>query len=211
LIKGLKLLVKLSQSVTQECFYDCLWNIIITTPSIRASALNFLSRKMPTTASREDMVVFCANQTQLIVDSICCLLEDTSSLVTRSGLDLVISHFHIPHSIVIFQRFFDRLLEASLSVLLRRDMSLNRRLFAWLNVGDDKIKVLVEAKIVESLQTMLYNPAKFQPAIQVILSLLDQIEFSLIIIEGCFLDAIRATIDIGNTQKDVRSINLVFE
>ena len=75
----------------------------------------------------------------------CAALYDNVALVQRNILDLILVLFPIHDSYIPLDDII-RILTASLNVLLRRDMSLNRRLYAWL-LGNDTNGV----------------PAKFEP------------------------------------------------
>lgn len=66
---------------------------------------------------------------------LCVALQDSSVLVQRSTLDLLISCFPIYNS-QLPKSDMVKLLTAAIKVVLRRDMSLNRRLYAWLIGGD---------------------------------------------------------------------------
>ena len=65
----------------------------------------------------------------------CAAVNDVVVLVQRSVLDLIMICFPI-HDSSASQDELGQLLAASLSVLLRRDMSLNRRLYSWLLGAD---------------------------------------------------------------------------
>lgn len=66
---------------------------------------------------------------------LCVALQDSSILVQRSTLDLLIACFPIYNS-QLPKSDMIKLLTAAIKVVLRRDMSLNRRLYAWL-IGCD--------------------------------------------------------------------------
>jgi len=72
---------------------------------------------------------------RLQVDALCASLQDGNVLVQRSTLDLLLHVFPI-HCCQLTQLDTVTVLTAAISVVLRRDMSLNRRLYAWL-VGTD--------------------------------------------------------------------------
>ena len=69
------------------------------------------------------------------VEALCLSLEDASPLVQRCVLDLMISCFPI-HNCQLPKSDIMKVLMYAITVLLRRDMSLNRRLNAWL-MGND--------------------------------------------------------------------------
>jgi hypothetical protein len=67
-------------------------------------------------------------------------LEDDNLLVRRGALDLLLQSLRINGSAVKNARPDDRviLMRAATSVVLRRDLSLNRRLYTWLLGPDEK-------------------------------------------------------------------------
>ena len=69
------------------------------------------------------------------VDALCASLQDNNVLVQRSTLDLLLHVFPI-HCCHLTQLDTVTVLTAAIAVVLRRDMSLNRRLYAWL-IGTD--------------------------------------------------------------------------
>jgi hypothetical protein len=66
-------------------------------------------------------------------------LEDDNLLVRRGALDLLLTSLRLDHSIVRNASPEDRtiLMRAATSVVMRRDLSLNRRLYSWL-LGPDE-------------------------------------------------------------------------
>jgi hypothetical protein len=62
------------------------------------------------------------------------VLEDDNSLVRRAALDLLLTSLRLDSLAVRNARAEDRtiLMRAACSVLLRRDLALNRRLYSWL-------------------------------------------------------------------------------
>ena len=73
-----------------------------------------------------------------MVQAICMGISDTSVLVQRNALDLLIVAFPL-HESTLEEQDISAIVTAACCVLLRRDMSLNRRLFNWL-LGSDVVK-----------------------------------------------------------------------
>lgn len=65
------------------------------------------------------------------MNAICASLDDANVLVQRITLDFVISFISF-HTTSLEKRHLVKLLTYALGVFLRRDMSLNRRIFQWL-------------------------------------------------------------------------------
>lgn len=64
-------------------------------------------------------------------------MADSNTLVQRGGLDLLLTHFKLDLCVKCMNP--DPLVSATLKVLLRRDMSLNRRIYAWLDGSSEEI------------------------------------------------------------------------
>ena len=71
----------------------------------------------------------------LQVEALCISVQDQSVLVQRSGLELLLVAFPM-HNSQVTRPDMVKLSTAAIKVVLRRDMSLNRRLYAWL-LGTD--------------------------------------------------------------------------
>ncbi|KAH8427575.1 cellular morphogenesis regulator DopA [Aspergillus melleus] len=136
-----------------QYFWQCLFLASITSPSRRSGVLAYLNRYLPKlgitdrrpskTEASEDMpqdVLIAADsvvspEPGLLIRCFASGLSDEQVLVQRNFLDLLVTH--LPLSSPILQgRITDsdlrRLIIAAVGVVWRRDMSLNRRLWAWL-------------------------------------------------------------------------------
>ena len=81
------------------------------------------------------------------VEGICHAVQDTSVLVQRSLLDFLTVAFPL-HNSQLTHSDMAKIVKASINILLRRDMSLNRRFYAWL-LGTG-IQILSHPSIGES-------------------------------------------------------------
>ena len=70
----------------------------------------------------------------LMIRAFAAVLEDDNSLVRRAALDLLLTSLRLDGLAVKNARAEDRtiLMRAACSVVLRRDLALNRRLYTWL-------------------------------------------------------------------------------
>jgi len=70
----------------------------------------------------------------LMIRAFAAVLEDDNSLVRRAALDLLLTSLRLDSLAVKNARTDDRtiLMRAACSVVLRRDLALNRRLYTWL-------------------------------------------------------------------------------
>jgi hypothetical protein len=76
----------------------------------------------------------------LMIRAFAVALEDDNLLVRRSALDLLLQSIRVDSTAVKNAQADDRtiLMRAATGVVLRRDLSLNRRLYTWLLGPDEK-------------------------------------------------------------------------
>lgn len=139
-------------------FWQCLFLAVITSPSRRQGALNFLTQKLPCFESQglsgtdeatngiakrlsQGAEVVISPEPGLLIRCFVCGLSDPQLLIQRGYLDLLVTCVPL-NSPLLKQRIgrddLDRLVSAATHVLLRRDMSLNRRLWSWFLGPDPK-------------------------------------------------------------------------
>ncbi|PIG89158.1 protein dopey [Aspergillus arachidicola] len=142
-----------------QYFWQCLFLASITSPSRRSGVLAYLNRYLPKlgvtdrrpSKSSSDGSNEMPHDMQMAADSVVlpepgllirCFasgLTDEQVLVQRDFLDLLVTHLPLSSPILQSRITVDdlqRLLIAAVGVVARRDMSLNRRLWAWL-LGPD--------------------------------------------------------------------------
>ena len=147
-----------------QYFWQCLFQASITGANRRAGVLAYLHRYLPklgesgsseyaedqaesTVSSKIEAVI--DPEPGLLVRCFASGLADEQILIQRGFLDLLVTHFPI-HSDV-FQRALKiddqtTLMGAAISVVTRREMSLNRRLWTWL-LGPENDKEQPETPI----------------------------------------------------------------
>lgn len=117
------LLDSVTLNVGAKNFNKVLWQVLRCNAKIRLAGINYVIRK---NAITDDDVL-------AVETLICCLITSDSTnesvLIQRATLDLLINHFQLS---ILDEEKKTKLIKASLQTLLRRDMSLNRRLFSWL-------------------------------------------------------------------------------
>lgn len=141
-------------------FWQCFFLATITNASRRQGALSYLVRELPKfsnaqnrskvidrkSVSDSDVLSTAAKaaldpEPGLLIRCLAAGLTDSQSLIQRGFLDLLVTHLPL-HSIVLQDMVpisdLERLVSAAISVVLRRDMSLNRRLWTWLLGPDSK-------------------------------------------------------------------------
>jgi len=123
-----------AQESLDSYFWQCLFLAIITNEPRRLGGLIYMTRRLPlctNTISAQESDV--KHEPGLLIRCFAVGLRDRNFLVQRGFLDLLVSHVPLHSALLstIKQIDLDLLITAALSVVLRRDMSLNRRLFSW--------------------------------------------------------------------------------
>ncbi|XP_077281487.1 protein DOP1 homolog isoform X1 [Temnothorax americanus] len=125
------LLEKVCEGVGAEHFYACLWDCLASNSGIRLPAISFVLAHFNKKLSTEEQKYIMGTNTKIMISALCAGVRDTSVLVQRSALDFLLIGFPM-HNGQLTHRDMILLIKAALVTILRRDMSLNRRLFAWL-------------------------------------------------------------------------------
>lgn len=131
----MKLLERAAGGVGRSFFLQNIWLVLIGTPGVRLAALNYLSRRMPRLNDEPDPAHVVGQDLGLMARGFAHALDDENLLVRRATLELLVSNLRMDSKT--FQKAMkepDRVLlvGAALGVVLRRDLSLNRRLYTWL-------------------------------------------------------------------------------
>ncbi len=173
------LLDRLSGTVTPSFFIQNVWLVMLTTPSARGTSLNVLSRRLPKMNAYDgrpmlltddiyteiylrliDITAIVGRDIGLMIRAFAAALEDENLLVRRSALDLLLHALRVD-SVAIRRAHADDqaiLMRAATGVVLRRDLSLNRRLYNWLLGPDDKVEhqvAYLKNNALELLRTTL--------------------------------------------------------
>uniref|UniRef100_A0A452V4C4 DOP1 leucine zipper like protein B n=1 Tax=Ursus maritimus TaxID=29073 RepID=A0A452V4C4_URSMA len=145
------LLLRLSLVVGKEVFYAALWGSVLVSPAIRLPASLFVVGHISRDLPGKEQKYMLGTDYQLTVKSLCASLLDSNVLVQRNNLEIVL--FFFPFYTCLVSRFeraipllrsdIVQILSAATQTLLRRDMSLNRRLYAWLLGSDIKGNTIV--------------------------------------------------------------------
>ncbi|NXF72355.1 DOP2 protein, partial [Sclerurus mexicanus] len=139
------LLVKLSLLMGQEVFYGALWGSVLASPSIRLPASLFVVSHINRELSGKQQKYMLGTDHKLTIKSLCVSVLDSNVLVQRNTLEAILFFFPFytaldcsESTIVLRRADLIYILAAATQTLLRRDMSLNRRLYAWLLGSDIK-------------------------------------------------------------------------
>ncbi|XP_058920069.1 protein dopey-2 isoform X2 [Kogia breviceps] len=154
------LLLRLSLVVGREVFYAALWGSVLASPSIRLPASLFVVGHISRGSPGREQKYMLGTDYQLTVKSLCASLLDSNVLVQRNNLEIVLFFFPFyacldsnERATPLLRSDMVQILSAATQTLLRRDMSLNRRLYAWLLGSDIKGNVIVpESEISNSYE-----------------------------------------------------------
>ncbi|XP_047226862.1 protein dopey-2 [Girardinichthys multiradiatus] len=137
------LLVKLSLLVGQQVFYGALWGSMLVTPMVRLPASVFVVTHFDRMAPLSQQTHMLGYGHRAVIKSVCLSLQDSNVLVQRNMLEVLLYFFPFATcldpaepSVALSAEDMTTVVSAALLTLLRRDMSLNRRLYAWL-LGTD--------------------------------------------------------------------------
>lgn len=181
-----------------------MWLVMISNPSLRPPALNYLLRKLPKISDREAVAVVLGGRenVSLMVRAFASTLNDQQLLVQRGMLELLVQNFMlksrmIPHEDLVI------LIKASLGIVLRKDMSLNRRLYAWLlgSEGNSQAQLTyfstyAEKPAIQAVRGMLQENHSSSAAVnaqrpyKILISLMDKWELGQPIVNNIFIDSL---------------------
>lgn len=128
--KTLSCLDSISKVVGKPIMMGAMWKSMIFGSRHRLAVCNYIGKLYPRQMSSHEFDEFCASDPHLMLTGLKCSLSDQNTLAIRFALDII--RIHLPN-------YTDRLSRAQKSqiaqhlllVLLRRDMSLTRRVYQW--------------------------------------------------------------------------------
>uniref|UniRef100_T1J3V3 Uncharacterized protein n=1 Tax=Strigamia maritima TaxID=126957 RepID=T1J3V3_STRMM len=125
------LLEKVCEGVKPDFFYGCMWECVLANPNVRLPAILFVTSHFNKKKSMEDQLHIIGTNVDILIQGLCAAVQDNSVLVQRSALDLLLMGFPM-HNSQLIKQDMEKILTSAVVVVLRRDMSLNRRLWSWL-------------------------------------------------------------------------------
>ncbi|VDO46208.1 unnamed protein product [Haemonchus placei] len=145
--RSLSVLDRVCEGVGERAFFACLWQAVLGSPSVRLPAMLYVNAKFDKTRTLDDQIAIVGDH----VAALCATASDSGSpLVQRNLLDFLCAAFPLD-STNLTREDFVQLIMRCVFVVLRRDMSLNRRLYTWLmnptggNIAVSSIPVVDEA------------------------------------------------------------------
>ncbi|KAI8621174.1 Dopey, N-terminal-domain-containing protein [Chytriomyces sp. MP71] len=187
----MRMLDRLCVNLGTTYFFHCMCLALISGLRLRGAALNYFLRRMPKFSSRKEMNGILGQNTLIISRALANALEDKQILVQRSALELLVVHF--PFQNDLFPEVeLELIIRAAVGVVLRKDMSLIRRLYSWLlgasNTLSDRGKKSLIATLLQMLWTSTSDIHEITNTYRVIISLMDKDEIGSVIMEKILLD-----------------------
>ncbi|KAI0639909.1 Dopey, N-terminal-domain-containing protein [Trametes polyzona] len=202
--KVMGLLDRLAGTISQSFFFQNIWLVMLTTPPARGTALTYLSKRLPPFKAEEDITPIVGDDIGLMIRAFSAALEDDDLLVRRAALDILLQSLRIDGVAVKKAQADDRaiLMRAATSVVLRRDLALNRRLYAWLLGPSESSQAQVEYYKAHSLELlrstlgdeMAHPSSEYSQSrpFKIFISLLDKYEIGLPLTEVLVYDAFKS-------------------
>ncbi|KAI9321888.1 Dopey, N-terminal-domain-containing protein [Dichotomocladium elegans] len=211
--KVVVLMDHLAETIDLPFFHGCMWRTMISNPGLRPPALNYLLRRLPKITGQEDVAVVLGSSENisLMIRAFAATLGDAQLLVQRGMLELLVQDFMIKHRVIPHDDLVI-LMKSALSIVLRKDMSLNRRLYAWLlgDQGNSQANILYfntygEKAATQAVRSMLFASAdsggqrqlehdafvaEAQKPYKILISLLDKWEIGQPIVQNIFVDSL---------------------
>nr|XP_050849506.1 protein dopey-1 homolog isoform X2 [Vespula vulgaris] len=153
------LLEKVCEGVGAEHFYACLWDCLASNSGIRLPAISFVLSHLNKKIPMEEQKFIMGTDSDIMITALCAGVQDNSVLVQRSALDLLLVGFPVHNSLLLYKDMV-LLITAALTTILRRDMSLNRRLFAWL-LGTEVNTSILKTKALSTTNEVLEDTATY--------------------------------------------------
>uniref|UniRef100_A0A8C7Q3A6 DOP1 leucine zipper like protein B n=1 Tax=Oncorhynchus mykiss TaxID=8022 RepID=A0A8C7Q3A6_ONCMY len=180
------LLLRLSMLVGQQVFYGALWGSVLVSPLVRLPASLFIVTHFDRLTPPHQQTRMLGYDNRLVVKALCLSLQDSNVLVQRNMLEILLFFFSLATcldptqgSIPMTREDMIRVVSAASLTLLRRDMSLNRRLYAWL-LGSTDIKggmVAADPDLFISMEehtAFYFNTHSRELLVQALINILNQ-------------------------------------
>ena len=193
--------------ITGAKFNPCFFRSLASTSALQLAGLNFLHKQMSTAKiTHADLEALCAGDYQGILICLNSLLSSTQTLVNRSAMDLLLAQFPFELSKLLFQDIFLQLIEGVLGLLLKRDMSLNRRVYNWLKGGEENVRLISNCII----GVFDRNNSSDRRVFEILISLLDQ-PLGILVMDHVFIDMLRFTEHHSKNDSVLSIANTLFD
>lgn len=195
-------------------FWQCFLLATITSPGRRQGALAFLGRRLPkfptngdADSGGSDAEALINPEPGLLIRAFCAGLNDEQLLVQRGFLDLLVGSMPLCSKILqerVSKSDLELLITSAAGVVMRRDMSLNRRLWVWYLGPDGQTQRVTTYfqrygldPLIAGLQRMLDQPMEATSAgrakpYRICLSLMDRWEVGSLVVPKLFLPVVES-------------------
>lgn len=231
------LLSQVCTAVNPSYFYTCLWECVATNASIRLPAVSYLLDHFNKRLLMQEQMSIMGKNHDVLMAGLCSCLNDPVILVQRNTLEFLLLGFPL-HTTLLSKNDFIKLVTNGLNTILRRDMSLNRRLYSWL-LGSEVTnrslptppsvegatepkpastqsyfeqyskQVLIKAIKCTLKLSLQYDPVDLKPY-RILVSLLDKVEIGPAVLDHVLCDVIRAMSESNGNMEVIKSANLLF-
>ncbi|KAG5676729.1 hypothetical protein PVAND_006540 [Polypedilum vanderplanki] len=145
------LLSQVCSAVSPIYFYTCLWECVATNSSIRLPAITYVIDHFNKRVGMSEQIYLIGRNAELMMSGLCSCLNDSVILVQRNTLEFLLLGFPL-HTTLLSQNDLIKLVTNGLNTILRRDMSLNRRVYSWL-LGTEVLNAnrnILDSDMIES-------------------------------------------------------------
>ncbi|XP_017468735.1 PREDICTED: protein dopey-1 homolog [Rhagoletis zephyria] len=229
------LLTQVCTAVNPTHFYTVLWECMATNASIRLPAVTYLLEHFNKRMSMQEQVFIMGHNRDIMMSGLCACLNDSVILVQRNTLEFLLLGFPM-HTIYLTEADLIKLVTNGLNTILRRDMSLNRRLYSWL-LGSEVAKnsptydtasldgppaetetyfekhskhIVIQSLICTLKFSLESTPVDLKPY-RIMVSLLDKAEIGSAVLDHVLCDIIRTmSLSSSSNVEVVKSANLLF-
>ncbi|SPP73670.1 protein dopey-1 homolog [Drosophila guanche] len=232
------LLKQVCNAVNPMHFYTVLWESVANNAAIRLPAITYLLEHFNKRLDMQEQIYVMGHNREIMMSALCACLNDSLILVQRNTLEFLLLGFPM-HTGLLAEDDLVKLVTNGLNTILRRDMSLNRRLFSWL-LGSEVAKnsptydtlsldassapldeqpvpyfvkhsrhVLIRALITTLRLSLECAPMDLKPY-RIMLSLLDKAEIGSAVLDYVLHDIIRAMYISSGNPEALKSANLLF-
>lgn len=232
------LLKQVCNAVNPMHFYTVLWESVANNAAIRLPAITYLLEHFNKRLDMQEQIYIMGHNREIMMSALCVCLNDSLILVQRNTLEFLLLGFPM-HTVLLSEDDLVKLVTNGLNTILRRDMSLNRRLFSWL-LGSEVAKnsptydtlsldtsnapleeepepyfvkhsrhILIKALITTLRLSLECAPMDLKPY-RIMLSLLDKAEIGSAVLDYVLHDIIRAMYISSGNAEALKSANLLF-
>ncbi|KAJ3138752.1 hypothetical protein HK100_012424 [Physocladia obscura] len=212
----LRMLDKICETVGTVYFFHCMSLAIIAGHRLRGAGTNYLLRRMPKFSSKADIAAVLGNDTLVISRALAAALEDKQILVQRGALELLVVNFPIQNKINSFEfslfpfEELQSIIRAAVSVVLRKDMSLNRRLYSWILGSSDNLNQYSLESLITTIRNMLWTYSddiqELAKPYRIIISLMDKDEIGTVLLDRIILDIFKSLKQHSETYPNYREL-----